>query len=825
MDNSNKLNEINNYTDLNELYNSLHENSIIASHKHDWIADGGEIEITAAAYTIDKDPYIWMLTNENLSVRQKDEIVNKLAENLEQDVNGAASYKVLKDEEAFDKLKKDYPDLFEQAKTKALKYIDTRLQANKFPRTYDEYASPENPVFRQLGHMPSYKKLVENMDKYYNAIADRQGKSKKEFKEATSDIIKEVKELIEFKNKLTKDTEAEAPAAPAPVAQQAQQNTESTTGHKPFTRQVPTAIPAIPGNAGLTETKQTKTKSKNNNKFTTKTTQPQTFDELYDKVQTSEKNKQTDAAKPQTLQQENKVNQPATIVDPEDGTVINYGAGKYFLLYQVNPDAFKNLSKEQKEEAAEEIANNLESISIEQLFTFLKDNKKQFKEGSPLYNTIVDHIVQNDKLSGGMNSARLLDRGFAIENEETKALAVKQAEEWLERNPKEQTRFGKLMKYLKDVFTKEEKKDTKEELEKEFETKDSEFAESKEQDLPKNLKEFEEQPVEDKANNTHKDDLGIQYFPGNNYAPEIKATDDEKLIEMYKVLDAVGADEKAKSFLAYKQKKDNGYFQVFYKEFKEHPKTAITDLLDVMNNTEWSPEEPAVEKQEPVQEPEETKVNNEELLKIFKQDYKAQFSRYPDELILKVLEMPEVTEEEKTKFLTAYNKNDADIKPEDMKIIYEFVSDISNFLSKQLPAYKEKVEKGRANDARWMEYHEKNQQRLQQNDIKSKLEQELRDSVESAAINDSEKMAVYTVLHNSTLQQLQQFKDLLESDNPDDVIKNVLLKIHNKKQLAQAQQANQIQQSQESQDINVEKTNTTATKATLLFVKANFVKK
>lgn len=447
----NQIENIKNLNSLDDLYNSLYENSITASHKHNWIVDGGEIDITASKFSLDKDPYLWMLTNQHLSVDQKQGVIDNLSTRIDEDDTGSSSYTLFKDEESIETLKKDYPEIYEKAKEKAIVYINNKLTELNFPKTYAEYATPDNPVYRQLGSkIPTYKKLEESVERYYLAINDRHGKTTKEYRQELATKVKEVKELLAFRKKLTK--EQDNTSAPAINPANVSPTPESTTGHKPVTRQDPTAPAVISGDAGLTPTKNTKSKKKQNK---TTNTAPTSFAEAVNKLKQQQTN--TPANNTQQPVTPTTEEQPAEVFDPEDGTTLNYGAGKYFLLYQLNPEEFKNLSKDDKEKAIEEITNNLDSISFEQLFDFLKDTKKQFKAGTPLYNNIIRHIVENDSITGGMNSARLLDKGFAIEDDDVKTLAVQQAEQWLESNPREQTRFGKLMKYLKDVFLGKDK--------------------------------------------------------------------------------------------------------------------------------------------------------------------------------------------------------------------------------------------------------------------------------------------------------------------------------------------------------------------------------
>lgn len=485
----NQIENIKNLNSLDDLYNSLYENSITASHKHNWIVDGGEIDITASKFSLDKDPYLWMLTNQHLSVDQKNGVIDNLSKRIDEDDTGSAGYTLFKDEESIETLKKDYPEIYEKAKEKALLYINNKLTELNFPKTYAEYATPNNPVYRQLGSkIPTYKKLEESVERYYLAINDRHGKSQKEYRQEVAAKVKEVKELLAFRKKLTK--EQDTTSTPTLNPTKISPTPESTTGHKPLTRQDPTAPAAIPGDAGLTPTKKTKNKKKQNK---TTNTSPNSFAEALSTLNQQQNNTPKDDTQQQQQQQQPTTpaadddnEQPAEVFDPEDGTTLNYGAGKYFLLYQLNPEEFKNLSKDDKEKATEEITNNLDSISFEQLFDFLKDTKKQFKAGTPLYNNIIRHIVENDSITGGMNSARLLDKGFAIEDDDVKTLAVQQAEQWLESNPREQTRFGKLMKYLKDVFLGKDK-DSKKEQKTEIDPKINE-EQLKDQSNEKNIR-------------------------------------------------------------------------------------------------------------------------------------------------------------------------------------------------------------------------------------------------------------------------------------------------------------------------------------------------
>lgn len=510
MDNSNnQINKISSFNSLEDLYNSLHENSITASHTHDWIVDGGELDITAtmnslnitAAYTLDQDPLLYTLTEiqkrkeritdasdlDDLNAKEE-RCKQALISKIKNDQSGKYSYNILQDEKQFNYLKKNFSELFNKAKEGALVYIDSTLQELNFPRSYEEFANSNNPIYDQLfDEIESYNELVRNVDKYYRAIPNRNNQPKKIFEKGRQETIAKVKKLLDFKKKLEKDGKQDTGTKVVPednasteTAQPAQQSTQPEQKHIP-TYVAPKAPAAIPGDAGTTPTTDPTgriTKKKKSKKVNTNET-PATMDELYDAVNNLAQNQPAQTTKQETPVQKPSLqnaidkaktntttNTPATAVEPEEAQPsvddimfngaynrkLNFNAGKYFLLYQDNPEAFKKLTKEQKAEAEQDISENLNNISLESLFEFLRKTKKQFKPDSELYQNIVEHIIDKDQT--GYNCVRLFKSGFDIKDSAYKEEALRKTMLWAEKNPEDPTIAGKFLEMIQNLYTK-----------------------------------------------------------------------------------------------------------------------------------------------------------------------------------------------------------------------------------------------------------------------------------------------------------------------------------------------------------------------------------
>lgn len=826
MDNTQKqLNDINKLNSLDDLYASLKQNSITASTKYDWIVDGGEIEITAKL-DLEPSPSVDKLYEAVNGKLELNEYMRNMAiVNAKQDLesNGKKAYLGIKDSDYLKKLEeidKAYNlTLLPIAKKSALAYINERLQTLNFPRNYDEYA--QSAAIAQLGPLGYDYSNVENIvDDYYTKLSANKsqgGKLRKEHSKYITATINEVKDLLKIRHQVEDKESTSAPKV-APAAEAPKANAQQVQQAAPQVQNV------VPETNKTTNNKNTKTKNTKNK------TKAEELREQVAAITTTPTQAQEPAATPEKTEEK-----PAatTVLDqPEQRkpTVawksFNPEFGSAYYQYLKDPATFKSEYKkataEEKEAWDQDLIEHIDKIALIPLCDMLKDLKRILKPSSEVYTSIITRLIENDT-DEGMYSAYLLNNKYEIADPELKQLAETNAKKWKEANPVEPSKLNKIVTYVGNLFKPSNKKKEEAPYKDEFETNEqkviekalekdnvpAEVTENKQQ-VPENLqKEFE---TEDTAK-----DSGFQFFPDNKKPTSVAQDDDAKYEEMVGILEAVGiTDDTVKQFLKYKQQKDNGYFQVLYKEIKEHPKTAILDLTDLIKSTNWKPEQANTDvvKEDKAEVPATpAAVNDEDILKIFRSKYHNQFAQYPDDLVLYVLKRPEVTDEEKQKFMASINKADNEVNNADIKTIYEFITDIATFLGNILPKYQAKKTKNRENDPEWEKYHQENQQRMNQAQAKQQLEQELSALVdEGTSVTDAEKKAVLYVLHNSSVAQLQKVKELTETNSPDDIIQNVLLKLYKERELANAKQANNVN-------------NTQASKASLLFVQANFCKK